>query len=173
MGVLIFVIIITIGLWFVLFHSQKRDKNLIKPITHEIQQTSTIDEMITSIDYGRVYPFYTGMSVIEVKDLSKYSYVGKLKIKELPDFINLENLINPYIDSILLEFNENNVINSIIIVIKDYTQYATQIKELMIAKFGPHTPSNGRCICWRDMRMIIRIDEIDGCIEVLYYKLGQ
>jgi hypothetical protein len=138
--------------------------------------TSTISEMITSIDYGRVYPFYTGMSRTEIKELVKYCYVGRLKIdKELQHYdnlsvISLRNTINPHIDDIILSFNENNVIDSITIVIKDFNEIATQLKELMCAKFGMHTPTNGRHIAWRDMRMIIRIDEIDGLIEVLYIK---
>lgn len=142
----------------------------------EIQRTHNLSEMITSIDYGRVYPYYTGMSFTEVKNLFKYfcvNYSKDIKIYEsagVAPSISLPNNLNPHIDEIILGFNENNVINSISIVIKDFDKCKAQLKELMCAKFGAHTPSDGRDITWRNLRMVIKIDEIDGFIEVLYSK---
>lgn len=177
MWVAVFLIIVIVGLPLIL-SPRKREKNPQKPIVRAIQKTSTISEMITSIDYGRVYPFYTGMSLAEVKELVTFHYVGRLKNdidKELQHYdkiplISLRSTLNPHIDNIILSFNENNVIDSLTIAIKDFEESATQLKELMCAKFGTHTPTDGRYIVWRNMKMIIRIDEISGCIEVLYIK---
>lgn len=179
MGYLFIIVVMIVGCsCLVLSPSKKRENSSSKPIVREIQTTSTINEMISSINYGRVHPFYMGMSITEVKGLVRFSYVGRLKFdieKELQHYdkiriISLRNTINPHIDNILLSFNENNTVNSVTIVIKDFEESATQLKELMCAKFGAHTPSNGRYIAWSDMRMIIRVDEIDGNIEVLYNK---
>lgn len=177
MGYLFLIVVIIVVI--VCYITQNKQENIPqKPIIHEIQRTTTINEMITSINYGRVHPFYMGMSLAEVKGLVKFSYVGRLKFdleKELQHYniiplISLRNSLNPHIDNIILSFNENNVINSITIVIKDFEENGTQLKELMSAKFGAHTPPDGRYIAWSDMRMIIRIDEIDGCVDVLYNK---
>lgn len=176
MGCWFLVIVVIVGLWFILF--KKQENNPPKPVIRSIQKTSTIHEMIASIDYGRVYPFYTGMSLTEVRDLVKFSYVGRLKMdidKELKCYdktrlVSLRNTLNPHIDNIILGFSENNVIDSINIVIKDFAESGALLKELMCAKFGTHTPTDGRHVAWRDMRMIIRIDEIDGVIEVFYIK---
>lgn len=142
----------------------------------EIQRTHSLSEMITSIDYGRVYPYYTGMSFTEVKNLFKYfcvNYSKDIKIYEsagVAPLVSIPNNLNPHIDEVILGFNDNNVIDSISIVIKDFDKCKAQLKELMCAKFGAHTPSDGREITWRNLRMVIRIDEIDGVIEVLYSK---
>lgn len=146
----------------------------------EIQKTRTLNDMITSINYGMVYPYYIGMSFDEVKDsmLLFYTLAEATKFKEkysnpiacIQPLVSLPTQ-NPYIDDIILDINKNKVVDSITIVIKDFSENATQIKELMCTKFGEHTPTNGRHIAWRNMRMIIRVDEIDGLIEVVYIKI--
>lgn len=163
------------------FNNKKRDAE-VKPITFEIQRAHTLSEMVASINYGRVFPYYIGMNFAEVKNsvgllypLShSVEFKKALQNYELTAGINQYISLpiqNPYIDDVFLEFNENNVVSSITIVIKDFEKNATQLKELMCAKFGTHTPSNGRYIIWSDLRMVIRIDEIDGCIEVVYLKI--
>ena len=108
--------------------------------------------------------FYTLAEVTKFKE--KYSNT----IEYIQPLVSLPNR-NPYIDDIILDFNENNVVGSITIVIKDFSQNAKQLKELMCAKFGAHTPTDGRYVKWKDLRMIIRVDEIDGCIDVIYKKI--
>lgn len=154
----------------------KKEKIEQKPIVREVQSTRTLEELITSIDYGRVYPYYTGMSFTEVKELFKYfcvNYSKDIKIYEsagVASLISLPDNLNPHIDEIILGFNENNVINSISIVIKDFDECKAQLKELMCTKFGAHTPSDGRYITWGNLRMGVRVDEIDEIIEVFYSK---
>lgn len=179
--------LLVIGLaifWIVsLYQNKKNEKRKEKEdnaFVHEIHKTDNLSEMVSSIDYGRVYPFYTGMSRTEVKEIVRFSYVGRLKFNNQQElceeidtspFVSLPNTCNPFVNDILLSFTEDNVVDSITISIKDYNKgNRTHLKELMCAKFGSHTPSDGRSIAWRDMRMVIRIDEIDGCIEVIYYK---
>ena len=159
---------------------KKNDKPELEPVVLEIQRTYTLSEMITSIDYGRVYPYYTGMSFNEVESsmLLFYTLAEATKFKEkysnaiarIQPIVSLPNQ-NPFIEEIILDFNKNSVVSSITITIKDFSKNAMQLKELMYAKFGTTTPSDGRYITWRNMRMVIRIDEIDGCIDVIYVKV--
>jgi hypothetical protein len=164
-------------LWLLIeFLDRKKKKEESKPIVHEIQRTHTLNEMITSVDYGRVYPYYTGMSFTEVKDLFKYfctNYTKGIQIYEtkgVAPLVSIPNNLNPHIDEVILGFNDNHVIDSISIVIRDFEECGAQLKGLMCAKFGTHTPSDGRYITWRNLRMVIRVDEIDGVVEVLYSK---
>ena len=177
-------LIIGVAILFVLINSfnKKRKEEETKPIICEIQKTSTLNDIVASINYGRVYPYYIGMSFTEVKDsvLMLYRYADAVEFNKtlqfyektagVEPFICLPNR-NPYIKNIYLDFNKNNVVSSITIAIKDFREHASQLKELMCAKFGAHTPSDGRYITWSDMRMVILIDEIDGCIEVVYLKI--
>lgn len=178
MGIAIGVLIACV---LIMFFSRGKGKEL-KPSISEIQKTRNLEEIIGSIDYGRVYPFYTGMSLAEIKNIVKRNYVGVLKTDidaelhlyekiDIVPIVGLPNTTNPHIGNILFDFNESKVVDSITIVIKDFEECETQLKELLCAKFGKHTPSNGRYIMWVNLCMVIRIDEIDGCIEVVYNKL--
>ena len=174
---MVWLIIGVASLWVLIwFLDRKRKKEESKPIVHEIQRTHTLNEMVTSVDYGRVYPYYTGMSLAEVKDLFKYScanYTKDIQIYEtkgVAPLVSIPNNLNPHIGKVILGFNDNNVIDLISIVIRDFEECGAQLKELMCAKFGAHTLSDGRYITWRNLRMVIRIDEIDGRIEVVYGK---
>lgn len=179
MGIIVGVAILCV--FIMLF--KKKENVESKSTIPEVYKTHTLSELILSIDYGRVYPYYIGASFAEVKDstLRYYTLNDATKLnKALQSHertthnalcVSLPNR-NPYIDDIILSFNENHVVDSIVIRIKDYENNGTQIRELVCSKFGAHTPSNGRYIAWRDLRYVIRIDEIEGCIEIVYIELG-
>lgn len=177
-----FIILLACIVWVISCIKEKSKNSESKSIILEIHKTRDLNEMIASIGFGRVYPYYIGMSLDEVKDSALLLYPMRNTIKLRGDLqsnerishtplISLPKTLNPYIDDIFLNFNENNVIDSIDIVIKDFSKNAPQLKKLMCDKFGAHTPTDGRYITWSDMRMVIRIDEIDGCIEVVYFKI--
>lgn len=178
MGIIVGIVLVCIYIMFF----RKTESPKPAPIVLEIFKTNNLSEMLSSIDYGRVYPYYIGMSFAEVKSsrLILYPLADSIEFEKalqsyeetrgVASLISLPNR-NPYIENIILSFNENSVVDSIVIVIKDFAKNSTQLKELMCAKFGTHTPSDGRYIAWRDMRMAIRIDEMGGCIEVFYLRI--
>ena len=179
MSIIVIITIAILSILIIFFRNRKSSEP--QPEVLQIQKTRTLSEMITSIDYGRVDPYYIGMSLTEIKDFVRKYYMSSDIIKfdkelQFYEMTNQSSLLclpkglNPYIDDIILCFNENDVIDSITIVINNYEKNETQLKELLCAKFGMHTPSNGRYITWKNLRMVIRVDEIDGCIDVTYVK---
>lgn len=150
----------------------KRTLSTIK----KINECEYIAEIVQSINHGRVYPYFTGMSLRQVKKIVRESYVDTtefdnyLQISELIGYvpgIDLPRTLNNHIDGVSMLLTRANTISSITIKIKNYAINKDAIMENMVGKFGKPTSVSKEFIIWKEGHMTIDIHLKNGTISVI------
>lgn len=176
--VLIALIVISLIVVFVKTYKDERGKALHMPKIHEC---FTLNELVMAINHGRVYPYYTGMTIEQVRKIVTYNHentrefennfhlcslMGVSPIIELPKFIN-EHLIK----NVSMYPNKRGLISSITIDIEDFESKQGELLAYMFVKFGQPASINGQFIIWRERFMVINVDNGSGSISVIDERL--
>lgn len=145
----------------------------------EIQKSTSIKDIVAAISHGRVHPYYTGMSLNDVKytvkrlhpntdefenHLSMYELIGRVPYVDIPKFLSA------YIETISLSFNRDNKVYSITIYIKNFDTHTGELLKELSAKFGKPTSVDGEFITWRNQHMVIDVHR-EGSISVIDERL--
>jgi hypothetical protein len=132
----------------------------------EIQKCNSIKSIVMAINYGKVHPYNTGMSLETVKwtvkqlhsntaefenTLSMYELSGRVPSIDLPSFLNA------YIEKVSIGFNKNNVVSSITIKIKDFHINRLELLQELNAKFGRPQFTSDEFIAWKNQYMTISV----------------
>lgn len=141
----------------------------------EIQKSSSIKDIVKAISYGRVHPYYTGMSLNDVKytvkrlhtnidkfesDLSIYELMGRVPAVDIPSFPN------SYIERISLSINKSYNVDAITIYIKNFNVNVDETLIELSKKFGNPTSVSGEFIIWRNRHLVISVHK-EGSISII------
>lgn len=145
----------------------------------EIQKSTSIKDIVVAISHGKVHPYYTGMSLNDVKytvkrlhsnidefenHLSMYELIGRVPYIDIPKFPSA------YIETISLGLNRDNKVYSITIHIKNFDAHAGEFLKELSAKFGRPTTADGEFVIWRNQHMVIDMHS-EGSINVIDERL--
>jgi hypothetical protein len=145
----------------------------------EIQKSKSIKDIVQAISYGRVHPYYTGMSLNDVKytvrrlhtnteefesHLSMYELIGRVPSVEIPKFPSV------YIERINLGFNRNNKVYSITIYIKNSNTNTKELLKEVSEKLGKPMSVSNEFVIWRNGNLVINVSK-EGSISVIDEKL--
>lgn len=176
--VVILAIILSVAL-VVYVSGNRASKGSAKMRLPEIQNCNNITDIVMSVNQGRIYPYFTGMSFDQVKRVVKsshrnftdwenkvqlYELIGYMPSVDLPDVSRLINRTS-------IHLTKTKVVSAITIEIKDFQQNKTKLIEEMILKFGKPTSIDRQFMIWREGYMVVNIDATNGCISVINEKL--
>lgn len=165
------IIVIAVVALLVLFFIGRKTKINIP----EIHKCNTLSEIVMLINHGRVYPYFTGMSLKQVKRIVKRSYGDTnaldraLQMHELTGYIpsiDLPDSPSEVIDRISIGFNRGKVVSSISIDIKNFNANKTELIKLMAMKFGRPMSMDDMFIIWRDGCMVVNIHK-EGSLNII------
>lgn len=140
----------------------------------EIQKCNNIKSIVMAINYGKVHPYNTGMSLETVKwtvrklhsntaefenTLSMYELTGRVPSIDLPSFLNA------YIERVSIGFNRNNVVSSITILIKDFRNNRLELLQELTSKFGRPQFTSDDFIGWKNQCMTISVSK-EGAVNI-------
>ena len=132
----------------------------------EIQKCKSIESLVLAIDYGRAYPYKTGMSLNDVeyivkklypntdefeKKLEMYKLFGRVPSLDLPDSSNA------YIERITISFNKDNRVDSIAIGVKNFDINLRELLKELKSKFSNPMSADKEFIVWRNYNQVISV----------------
>lgn len=132
--------------------------------------------VVMSLNYGKIYPYSTGISLKQIKQMVKQRYKDTTKFDNhiqmceligITSFVDLPETPNNIVGRISLHFNRNNEVRSITIDIKNFEEKLQSLLNEMCLKFGNPASIDSRFIIWREKYMVINIDKENGSISVL------
>ena len=144
-----------------------------------VHECKNIHELVSSIGYGRVYPYYTSMPIDEVRKIIVRDNKGIVEFESSVEFNRITGglggiaLPTPEcndIKDVRARLSRNGVISAITIELKDEPAKWTAYMHLT-QKFGnPLTNSNEFAI-WRNRNMVIDIDYNNNSINIIDERL--
>lgn len=173
--VLIFGVIALIIILF--FHTNPREVEDIN--CKRVFECKNIMELVSSIGYGRVYPYYTSMPLDEVRKIIVRENKG---ISEFENSVELSRITGGFmsitlpapeskdIKTVSARLSRNEVISAITIELGNDSARLVSYMYLT-QKFGnPLTNSNEFAI-WRSNYMVINLDYYNNSINVIDERL--
>lgn len=143
--------------------------------TNEIQRCNNIRGIVRAINFGKVFPYRTGMSLKEAKWIAKRLHIETTDFENqlymygifgrIPN-IDLPRVPNDYIEKINLDLNRFNIVCAITIHIKNFNNNKAMLIDEMTNKFGKPTSMDNEFIIWRKMNLVINV-HIQGTITVM------
>lgn len=177
--IIIITFIFAIGIITVYFINRAEQRKLVEQYMREIHKCESIEGIVMAVNHGRVYPFFTGMSLAKVKSIVKNCHpnVGEFdermqlcEFMGLTPFVDLPTPQNKFIKNVSVHINKNNIASTIIIHIKNFDLNFERLSEEMVLKFGRPTSVSSEFIIWREGTMVINITH-SGSIMVLDERL--
>ena len=144
----------------------------------EINKVNSVRDLVMSINHGRAYPFYTGMSLGRIKDVVKQSCLNYTEFEQELDMQEIIGCVRgarvplpstTLVKDVYLHLNRNKVVSSITIDISNFEFVA--LVELMLVKFGDPISVSGQLMVWRDTCMTISLDSINKYINIMDERL--
>lgn len=167
MGILVLIAIVVIIIWL-----------LMRPQIPSIHTCRNVKDVVMAINYGRVYPYFTGMSLEKIRqEIKSYgdidSFERDVHMQELVGHLRGVKIPCPsdtLIDEVYLSLNNNKVISSITIGVSCLNIYEFDFKKEMHLKFGTPTSFDNRWT-WRDGHMTITLDFANKFINIMDERL--
>lgn len=144
-----------------------------------ISDCRTVKDIVSAIGYGRLYPFYTGMTINDVKttilkeghNLDKFN--SDLAFSQMTGFFMSCSLPVPdclAVEKISVRFNKNETVFAITINLKD-AQARFEAYIFLQEKFGLPLTSDKEFSIWRNQYMVINIDHKNNSINIINEKI--
>lgn len=175
-----FLLLIACIAWVIIKIAKNKDNKPASIRIPEIQNSSSIRDVVMAVNHGRVYPYTTGMTLEQVKKIVLRSYQNtaqfesSLQMYELIGYmpsIDLPSTPNRFIGRISMNLNRNKVISAITINIRDFQMNKEYLVEQMFMKFGKPISIDRQFMIWREQYMVINIDATNGSISVINERL--
>lgn len=136
-----------------------------KSNTRPIYKAQNIKEIVTSIDYGRVYPFYISMNLKNAEKMVRQVHPDIQQFDRLVEMYKLTgrvpSLVLPisteFIEYISVSISKSNIVDCVSINIKDFDKNLKPLVSEMISKFGNPTSWDNQFMMWRKGWEIISI----------------
>lgn len=150
-------------------------KNPTNAMVKEIHNCENVKDAIQTIGYGRVYPYYTGMKLEDVKKIveqtkgSHKAYEEGLMMMRMMGLMCSLPIPSPDvygINDIRLHFGKYEQVTSITLPFNDKQTFLEACEYLKI-KFGTPYSSNKEFVIWRNKYMVINITWEDQSINII------
>ena len=175
---IIVIAIVCFGFYFLFSKgSSKRKKGEKKRAIgiKKINEAESIKDIVMSVNYGRIYPFYTRRKIKSiVQDAMKMhtnptQFEQNVQMQEMIGGLRSLNMpiINDYVESVSVNGNKDGLVRSVTIKIKNFETNIIPLFEEMVVKFGKPMSISKEFIIWRESFMVINIYLIDGSLSVL------
>lgn len=173
------IVIVILGIIAVCFINHAERRKLVEQYMREIHKCESIEDIVMAVNHGRVYPFFTGMSLAKVKSIVKNCHpnVGEFdetmqlfEFMGLTPYVDLPTPQNKFIKNVSVRINKDNIASTIVIHIKNFDLNFKRLSEDMVLKFGRPASVSSEFIIWREGTMVISITH-SGSIMVLDERL--
>lgn len=175
MGILLLICVL-IFVIYLIFGNTKSNKSNTKTFVKSITECNDIKDIINSIGYGRVNPYYTGMSIEDIKEiinkyegLQKQKFANSIAMSQMMGFMLGISLPGPKClnaSELNVRMNKEEVVYAISIYVKN-PQTIKKAYSYLNLKFGSPTSADGQFIIWRNQYMVINIDIENSSINVI------
>ena len=174
---MVFIIVSIIAILLIIASASR--SNTTSGLCKNILDSQNMTDVVSSIGYGRLYPYYTGMPTNKVReilqkegqDISEFD--NRLLFAEMTGFLSGIPLPKPNytgIQSIEFRINDNKEITSFSIDLKDNSTKMQAYLELN-KKFGHPFSADSEFIIWREKYMVITLNNKTNSIYVIDGRL--
>ena len=144
----------------------------------DIHKVNSLQDVVVSVNHGRIHPYFTGMSIERAQKIAKDVHPNPTALSQTLQMQELMGIkmyfdvpiSNKYIERVSVHLNNNRVISSISIDIKDFHINMKPLIEEMTLKFGKPMSMDNEFIIWRDGWMVVNIHK-GGSLCVIDEKL--
>lgn len=174
-------IVLVIGavvLLFILFAGIK-PSDIEEKICKRVHECKNIRELVSSIGYGRVYPYYTSMPIEEVRKIIVRDNKGISEFESSVEFNRITGgfggiaLPTPEcndIKDVRAQLSRNGAISAITIELKN-EQAKWEAYMYLTQKFGESFTNSKEFAIWRNRYMVINIDHNNNSINIIDERL--
>lgn len=147
---------------------------IFKPRIPKIYECDSIYDIVMSVNHGRIYPYYTGMSYKKAKQITRnvhpdatgfdqmmdmYEIIGTAPYLDLP-------VSSRYIERISVMVNNDGIVSSVSMHLSDPNAHMEMLVKCMVSKFGRPLSIDGEFIIWREGKREISIHN-QGSLSVI------
>ena len=172
------IVIIAGAILFVIAMLPKKKKATMPLNIPDIHKVNSLQDVVMSVNHGRIYPYFTGMSIEKAQKIANDVHPNPTALNQTLQMQELMGIkmffdvpiSNKYIERVSVHLNNNRIISSISIDIKDFHINKKPLTEEMTLKFGKPMSMDNEFIIWRDGWMVVNIHK-EGSLCVIDEKL--
>lgn len=144
------IVIIAGAILFVIAMLPKKKKATMPLNIPDIHKVNSLQDVVMSVNHGRIYPYFTGMSIEKAQKIANDVHPNPTALNQTLQMQELMGIkmffdvpiSNKYIERVSVHLNNNRIISSISIDIKDWAQRG----DGQPRRAGPCQPNRGlRC----------------------------
>lgn len=144
----------------------------------EIDRCESIGDIVMAVNHGRVYPYFTGMGIEQVKKTVRQYHSDTT---EFDNILHLQELMgnirgvktplssNALVNEVYLHLNKDKIVSSITMDISSLD--FVSLVEQMLLKFGEPASLNSQIMVWRDSYMTISLDSVNKFLNIMDERL--
>ena len=143
-------------------------------MSSEIQRSGSIKDIVMAVNFGKIHPYNTGMSLNEVRSIVHRLHSNTSDFDNTIDMymltgrvpsIDLPSMANTHIERVSLGFNSNNIVSSISITFKNIQSDKAEIVRELTSKFGSPQFRSEDFTAWKRQRLTISLHK-SGMLDV-------